>query len=84
MLDNTGLGIALTECYCDRQPELLYHLYEELGEDKPAALTDLFSPAKSSQPPSVTSALGSTNGEALHRLGVTQDCPTGTAWSHVR
>ena len=25
-----------------------------------------------------------TNGEALHRLGVTQDCPAGTAWSHVR
>ena len=59
MLDNTGSGIALTDCYCDWQPKLLYHLYEELGEDKPAALTDLFSPAKSSQPPSVSSALGS-------------------------
>ena len=45
------LSIVLTECYVDRQPELLSLLYDELDEELPKKLTKSFSPTVS-QPPS--------------------------------
>ena len=54
------LSIVLTECYVDRQPELLSLLYDELDQERPKQLTILFSPS-GSQPLSAgpSSNLGS-------------------------
>ena len=46
------LFMVLTECYVDRQPELLSLLYDELDQERPRQLAMVFSPARS-QPLSV-------------------------------
>ena len=48
------LGTCFTECYLDRQPELLCTIFEELDLERPRQLAALFSPT-SSQPGSVKS-----------------------------
>jgi len=45
------LGTTITECYVDRQPELLLVLHDELDLERPAQLAMLISPT-TSQPPS--------------------------------
>ena len=45
------LGTTITECYVDRQPELLLVLHDELDLERPAQLAMLISPT-ASQPPS--------------------------------
>ena len=45
------LSVILTECYADRQPELLSFLYNELDQEQPRQLAMMFNPA-GSQPPS--------------------------------
>ena len=45
------LGTTITECYVDRQPELLVVLHDELDLERPSQLAMLISPT-ASQPPS--------------------------------
>jgi len=46
------LSLVLTECYIDRQPELLSLLYDELDQERPRQLSMLLSSPSGSQPPS--------------------------------
>ena len=45
------LSLVLTECYIDRQPELLSLLYDELDQERPRQLAMLLSSSSGSQPP---------------------------------
>ena len=45
------VGVTITECYVDRQPELLMVLHDELDLERPSQLAMLLSPT-TSQPPS--------------------------------
>ena len=47
MTNPNVLPQTMAECYLDRQPELLCNIFDKLDQERPAALSALFSPGPS-------------------------------------